>query len=115
MAVDQRMVLQAAADHHDPTVGIEQPRRAILRLAQYRRVAAVVQRVLHRGADFGESAQDDLRADRIDFHRHAPVSTTNVPERSTVARWPGQMTLVESNCSTIAGPTSSSPCNSLSR
>ena len=68
LLVGEQMVLQPAADDDHASVAVGQPGGAVLRFAQDRRIAAVVERVLHRRGDLAQAAADDLGGDRIDGH-----------------------------------------------
>ena len=103
-------------------LGVEDPRAEILRLADDRRVAHPVQDAGHLLRDRREGAADHAHQDRRrELAPPAPSrcarrqSITMFPKRSISAARPGGTTVVESYCSTIAGPSIRSPARSSSR
>src|SRR5215831_5157897 len=102
------MVLQPAAHHDDAAGRIAEARGAVLRFAQDRRVAAVEQRVRHRRGGLADAVDDDLGGDRVELH-FPSSAITRLPSSSTVSAWPASTTVVESYCSTMAGPAMRSP------
>src|SRR5262245_7283372 len=101
--VEERMILQPSAHHDDAALRIAQARCAILRLAEDRRIAAVEKRVRHRGRSFADAADDHRGSDGIERHRTSSV-IRRLPKSSTVTVCPANTTVVESYCSTMAGP-----------
>ena len=120
------------AAHHAPPP-VEDAREVVLLLPDEGRHGRALDHRLHLGLRRPQRAPDDLARDRI-----APATTrcrraavlarprrsepgraslpartgppiTRFPWRSTVARWPGRITVVASSCSTTAGPRASPP------
>src|SRR6516164_2840892 len=108
------MILQPAADHDDAARCIAQARGAVLGLAQDRRIAAVKERVRHGRRRLANAADDHFGRDGVERHWRASVMT-RLPKSSTVNIWPASTTVVESYCSTIAGPLMQAPVRKWAR
>ena len=115
LGIEQRMVLQPAADHDHAAGAVGQPRGAVLGFAENRRVAAMEQRMRHRLGGLAQAAQHHLDGDRIQAHGVSPAAMTRLPCASTVALWPDRTTVVESNCWITAAPSIRSPARSRAR
>src|SRR5262249_1760661 len=110
----ERVVWQPAAHHDASAVRIAEARRAVMRLAQDRRITAVEERVRHCGGGFADAADDHLGRDGVELHRASSV-IRRLPKSSTVRAWPGSTTVVESHCSPMAGPAMRSPASRRAR
>jgi hypothetical protein len=83
-AVDSLLIgngvdLNAAADDQHAPVGVGQPGAAVAGLAQDRRIAAVIEHMLHRRRDFAQPVGDDFSGDGIERHHCVSVSTMSAP------------------------------------
>src|SRR5262249_44082523 len=112
--VKERVVLQPAAHHDDSAVRIAEARRAVLRLAQDRRITAVEERVRHCGGGFAGAAGEYLGRGGVALSSASSV-IRRLPKSSTVRAWPGSTTVVESYCSTMAGPAMGSSASRRAR
>src|SRR5271169_294685 len=107
-----------------PSLGIRQRRAEILGFADDARIAHAHELVAHLDRDVLQRSLDDGAGDRIDarrrllpavgavyvVHRASPATLRmRLPAASLVAVQPGGMTVVESFCSTMAGPAKVSP------
>ena len=107
-----------------PPFGVGQGGAEILRLADDARIAHAHKLVAHFDGDVLQRALDDGAGDRIDSRRrlraavgqarlvHRPPLQTfrmRLPAASLMALQPGGMTVVESFCSTMAGPANDFP------
>src|SRR6185437_4983102 len=110
-----------------PTLGVGERRAEILGFADDARIAHAHELVAHLDGDVFQRALDDGAGDRIDprrrllpavgavnFVHRASLATLRMrlPAASLVAVQPGGMTVVESFCSTMAGPAKVSPTGS---
>src|SRR5262249_55496473 len=114
LGVEQRVILQAAAHHDDAPVRIAQAGGAVLGFAQDRRIPAVEQRVRHGGRGLADAADHHGGRDRVEAHDFCSVMM-RLPTESTARRCPASTTVVESYCSTIAGPSSETSAASRAR
>ena len=99
---------------HDLALGVHERAACVLRLTHDGGEAGAEQRVLHLLHDAGEARLHHFKVDRVDNHDWYSV-TIRFFHSSTRAIWPGQITVVQSSWSRIAGPASSTPTSSRSR
>src|SRR4029077_20482435 len=107
-----------------PSLTVSQRRAEILGVADDARIAHAHELVAHLDRDVLQRPLDDGAGDRIDarrrllpavgavnvVHRASPATLRmRLPAASLVAVQPGGMTVVESFCSTMAGPAKVSP------
>src|SRR5581483_10936011 len=76
-------------------------------LADDRRESELLDHDGHLVDDGGQGTPQDFERDRVEPHRF--VSITRLPRPSIVARERGGRSVVESNCSTTAGPSTVAP------
>ena len=98
--------LLGVRDH--PTLGVEETAREVEHLADDRREGRAVLDDRHLLGDAGEGVREHLLRDGIEAHR-PPRSSRAVPAGPAESRQPGDTTMVESSCSTIAGPVTRAP------
>ncbi len=99
---------------HHFTLGIHQRAGSILRFPHDGGKAGAEQRILHLLHDTGEAGLYDFEIDRVDVH-HRSCVTIKFFHSSTRTAWPGQITVVQSNWSSTAGPLKVKPTSSFSR
>src|SRR5215468_6896725 len=96
---------------NDLALPIEDRRRAVPALLDVARIGRANKRDPHLFGDGHEGGAQDLEGDAI--HHAAPIMRN--PCSSTTARWPGSTSVVLSNCSITAGPSTSFPARSRGR
>src|SRR5262249_5541620 len=90
---------------------LEDRRRAVPALLDVARIGRANQRNTHLFGDGHEGGTQDFESDAI----HHAASIMRNPCPPTTARWPGSPSVVLSNCSITAGPTTSLPASSRAR
>src|SRR5882672_8919937 len=85
----------------------------IARLADDGGIARTIEMIVHLVGEARDLVAQDLNGDRVDHARL--FSTTRLRKGSTCAVKPVGMTVVASNCSTIAGPVMATPMSNASR
>ena len=96
---------------------VEEGRRGVEALLDDRRRRALEQGQLHLVGDGLEAVAQHLQEHGVDgtMPAHHALLIRRLPEASTRATYPGGITLVESACSTMAGPASRDPRGSRAR
>src|SRR5262245_45220352 len=103
---------------HDQAPGpVEDHAAEIARLADDGGIAGAIEMIMHLFDQAGDLVAQDLDGDRVDGRRccHARRSRIKLRKPSARPPQPGGMTVVASNCSTIAGPAIATPMSSRSR
>src|SRR5215468_7021790 len=96
---------------NDLALPIEDRRRAVPALLDVARIGRANEGHPHLFCDGHEGGAQDLEGDAV--HHAAPIMRN--PCSSTTARWPGSTSVVLSNCSITAGPSTSFPARSRGR
>src|ERR1043165_4299876 len=99
--------------HDEPPGRIDDRGGMVVALLDVGRICAFHQRDVGLVCDGLEPVRHDLERDRIDAH--GEISTTRFRYGSTVARSPGNSSVVASICSITAGPATASPGISAAR
>ena len=96
-----------------PSVAVHDDATEVTRFPDDRRIAGAVKMIVHLIGEAGDLVAQDLDRDRVDAHGLASRIRLRAP--STRAVQPGGITVVASNCSTMAGPGIDAPTANRSR
>src|SRR5215475_5204065 len=117
MAIDRGMKEHRWGDDQ-AAVAVENHARKIARFADDGGIAGAVEMKMHFFDQARDLVAQNLDGDGVQSWNHFQTSCfdrTRLRKPSTAACQPGGITVVASNCSTIAGPHSIAPGSSLSR